>query len=833
MNLNKAKSSSKVLTEKTVADLNLLQKLKPRQINIEKERLYEENLELKLKNNSLKEEILILKTKVQQMKKELVKKDDNDEKNAYSVKPANLLSNLKAKIKDLKSQVQVKTEEIEALQKNLKSSKIHEQEKEIAVYAEECNRLKHLLEETMGPNETLQKILTEKHSDINSVIESINKENKDLHKNLSFYKSELEKCKQKLFETEKRKKLPDKAEMKTLKKEIVKSKELNESLSKSLYEASNKEKGFRDEILKLKKVIKDIQHRYQGLEVNLKEAQVTISQLKGKSDSKTENLTQETSVFGQVESMPLMVKTVRLALNRANVSLDSFLETLDKSKSGNVTFDDFSQSLQKLGTYLTNSHFNSVPSACNKAECLIDLTILAKLIKDSQKILLIDSKDQTPIINTFDFESPVHVSKPPLMFPKNIEENSPQKKNMKIAIFPPVDNTKQVNSDSCKHSKRSKSKKLENFVSDDDSKSRGKRSSKTSDQQKRAKRKSRDSDEKSFSNISQEQNPGPEVLKAFSHIRMRMQLNRLPKSKLLITLFGAVDKEKSIKSQDLQAFLQKSPFSFKSEPETSQLLQYLITPSSTIKSVGDKLTSLLLDWEIFSPEDEELFDYQLGLIISKNKETFKEMCKLLDTERKGCIQISEFERILQELGISVPENLWSYMKLLFYSNDFQLDLMPYRYFIKAYGNPIEDHQEFSTVSENGDSQVFNIYLSAINTAMLANSLTIADVFDCDDDGLIFTEQFIEGLKKLGFEEIDERQVSVLMEALRYQGSYELCLNIEEMNDILQNLALGRLSQTSGSMLEIPTVITEMNEEKKFGVIKLMKADSLIASPLSF
>lgn len=826
MSLSKNKSSSKVLTEKTSAEVNLLQKLKPRQINIDKERLYEENLELKLMSNNLKEENLKLKTKIQQMEKEMNKKEENDEKLAYSIKPPNLVANFKTKIKDLKIQVREKTEEIEKMTKNLKSSKILEQEKEILVYIEECSRLKRIIEETLGPNENLTKVLTEKYSDLNSMIENINKENKDLHKSINFYKQELEKTKQKLLESEKRKKKlgTSKSEVQLLKKEILKLKELNESLSKSMYEGSNKEKILKEEILKLKKLLKDSKSKIQSLELSIKES--SFPQVSSNPFNPANPPQAEVLPLSSIEPMPLMVKTVRLALSRSSLQLDSFFDSLDRSKSGKISYDEFSQALQKLGTYLTNSHFNSVPSACLKSEYQLDLQVLKSLIKDSQKILIVDSKEQTPILNTFDIESPVNPSKT-RVFPPLGKIDSPKDqpmKNIKIAIFPPIENAKQQSCDSCKHSKRSKAKKLENFVlSDDDSKSRPR--SKTSE--KRKKRASRDSEDKS-SIISQGFVYSNELLSSFAHLQYKMQLNRLAKAKLLITLFGAIDKEKVLSRAEIESFLQRSPFGFKDKEIVGPLVEFFLALGGNVKGFAEKLVSGMPDWEIFTAEDEELFDYQLGLIISKNKNFLKTRCKELDKEAKGSIQVADFEKLISELGVTVPERLWSYMKLLFYSNDSVLGSMPYRYFIKAYGNPIESRHEHSNISENPDSQIVNMYLSAIISALTSQNLSVPEVFECDDDGLISCEQFISGLQALGFEEIDQEQVSIVMEALRYQGSYELCLHIQEITEIIQNFDLNRLSE-NGSQLELPETFTD--ESKKFGIIKLIKNESFEESPM--
>lgn len=50
---------------------------------------------------------------------------------------------LKKKIKDLRTELQVKIEEIESLKRNIKSTKLSEYEVEIKMYVDESMRLRH------------------------------------------------------------------------------------------------------------------------------------------------------------------------------------------------------------------------------------------------------------------------------------------------------------------------------------------------------------------------------------------------------------------------------------------------------------------------------------------------------------------------------------------------------------------------------------------------------------------------------------------------------------------------------------------------------------------
>ena len=273
------------------------------------------------------------------------------------------------------------------------------------------------------------------------------------------------------------------------------------------------------------------------------------------------------------------------------------------------------------------------------------------------------------------------------------------------------------------------------------------------------------------------------------HICFKMQINRLPRSKLLITLFGSTDKEKIIAQSDLISFFKKDPFNFSDASDQKALASCFCNSKSTIRSIGEKLLQIIGEWEIFSQEDEEEYDNQLGILISQDKLKLKEKCKDFDVNHKGEISLESFNKILNELNIQVPERIFKYMQLLFYSHESKLDTVPYRYFIKAYGNtPEEEKQEYEldeSADSDSESKIISQYIKMIFQVLAQNNLAASDVFEIDDNGLIHPIQFYEGIQSLGLDEINEKYTLAIVEALRYKGSDDLCIHIQELNEILQ------------------------------------------------
>ena len=177
------------------SDFSILTRLKPRRVNIDKERLYEENMALKLRNNGLSEDLIRLRTRMSQVEKELNKKEEQND-HFQVLKPAHLINSLKSSIKDLKSEIQQKNEEIGRLKKNIKSTKINEIELEVQAYIDECTRLRHHLEEIMRQRDTpqmTQGLNDEKSLQQSFLVNNLKKENESLNLAISQGKEEIDK----------------------------------------------------------------------------------------------------------------------------------------------------------------------------------------------------------------------------------------------------------------------------------------------------------------------------------------------------------------------------------------------------------------------------------------------------------------------------------------------------------------------------------------------------------------------------------------------------------------------------------------------------------------
>lgn len=166
-------------------------KSRSRALNLEKEKLYEENQSLKQELNSVIDDNLRLKTKLAQSQKNIDKRiNENSMINLSRDKSSvHLIDSLRQTIHDIRQELEEKDKTIKSLKKNIKVTKLSEIISELTVFQEECERLKEFLYESNREKQEmtkkigmLDKIISEK-SQLQSKLDVLMKEKSDSTQN--------------------------------------------------------------------------------------------------------------------------------------------------------------------------------------------------------------------------------------------------------------------------------------------------------------------------------------------------------------------------------------------------------------------------------------------------------------------------------------------------------------------------------------------------------------------------------------------------------------------------------------------------------------------------
>ena len=260
-------------------DATTLSRLKPRKIAIDKERLYEETLALKMEANFFKEENTRLRTKMLQMEREIDRKDgfledlkstSKERSFSSSYQSSHLIASLKTNIKELRQELRAKEEESLKAKRDIRASRMSELEVELQAYIDECTRLRHHLEEVMDrmANHTPADL-----SGVEELVQKIAEEKKQIETELVTTQQELTASQLRISSLEKDLKSSQTREI-SLKTELDKAKE-------DLKHTNSLETQLKADMQKSQQQISELLQRNKALEESIKglklKAEKTVS----------------------------------------------------------------------------------------------------------------------------------------------------------------------------------------------------------------------------------------------------------------------------------------------------------------------------------------------------------------------------------------------------------------------------------------------------------------------------------------------------------------------------------------------------------------------------
>lgn len=688
----------------TLPDAATLARLKPKHIALEKERLYEETLTLKMEANYFREENVKLRTKMQQLERELDRRDGMLEglrgtaiKRNFSatLHSTHLVSSLKNTIKELRNELRTKEDETQKAKKDFRTSRITELETELQAYADECTRLKHHLEEVM---ETLFREREE--------------EGRGLQEDLKARTEDWEQAKGQIAELEDALKGADLRE-KELEEQIKALKTQYGKLCESQRKASlTQDSGLIADLAQARLQLLASNEHTQVLETQIlqltsalaatKLQQSLVSQ-KPRSDDEQDRAMIATLEKSTAVSLVEFVERCAQRLSVASVERKRVVRSILAEKS--VAAKELWIALNAAGA---ETSLAEVQTAVDQPA----------ILKDLNEVLRSPPKTQTASLNPSRNDT--------FRVKEDVEH--------RIApYFPEYKTPAEVSLD-----------------------------------------------QSSLPTLSQ-----ATALKALGY---RLQLRRIPKSKLSSILFGP-DKGTITKGK-LATILTEPPLSFTNAEEIHLIVSYALDTEqeATTKDVAMRLFAALEDWEVFTPADEADFDHHITELLSTVKSEFQEACRLRDPTDNGNITLSDLKTVCEELEIRLNSREYHYLELLFFSLNFTLNQVPYSKLIQAYA---DDSLNGSMSSEAGEKsmreedkkRVISGYLDLIAKELARKSLELRQVFH-SKEGILYPDKLVAGMRTLGIPDMEEREMVVFLEALQCEDLDEYGIEMCVFEEIL-------------------------------------------------
>lgn len=168
---------------------------------------------------------------------------------------------------------------------------------------------------------------------------------------------------------------------------------------------------------------------------------------------------------------------------------------------------------------------------------------------------------------------------------------------------------------------------------------------------------------------------------SLEHLYLHLQIQRIDLASFL-KLFTA----DSYYYDELYKIFTSAPIQL-DKNSAEKISRYLLISKFKVmkKDIEDKIQHFLKDWGVLSEEDEINFDEKIKNSMKGSWEVFIKKCQSMDKGNREIITFSQFVKICKSIGLEFDIKFEKYLKILFYTDNYQLDTVPYVNFAIAYG----------------------------------------------------------------------------------------------------------------------------------------------------
>ena len=266
-----------------------------------------------------------------------------------------------------------------------------------------------------------------------------------------------------------------------------------------------------------------------------------------------------------------------------------------------------------------------------------------------------------------------------------------------------------------------------------------------------------------------------EVWPLLRHVAYRMQLEGWGKEKL-VEIIG-----ENTQRTELESVFEGPPISF-SSLQASLLTRYLLQLAFDSHSLSSKdivriLGELLPNWPTFTPSSSLLLTQELHSSFRPHSQALLALCTAYDPATVGWISPDHFCAALERVGITLREEAIRYLEMLCYSQNKELDQVPYRELLSDY-----------ETTETAAVSMLSTILSDLADYLKTSGLRPKDLFACES-GYIYPEGLVQGLQQVPGLVIGETEVMTLLEALQDPKMEEICIEMKHLEQVMKALGV--------------------------------------------
>ncbi|OMJ83485.1 hypothetical protein SteCoe_15588 [Stentor coeruleus] len=177
-----------------------------------------------------------------------------------------------------------------------------------------------------------------------------------------------------------------------------------------------------------------------------------------------------------------------------------------------------------------------------------------------------------------------------------------------------------------------------------------------------------------------------EMKEILMHLSYRLQVRRYEYNQVSMLFFP---ESRLYNQMEVFAIFQQEPISF-TEMQAELFTKFLFGSSEALtnEECSARFYELLEPWSVLSEDEESNYDSELKRIVQGLGEKLLIKMEEIDKDGQGFITLEKFYEIFDKMSVEIDDIMRKYLELLFYTDQLEFNLVPYRNFFQAYNSQI-------------------------------------------------------------------------------------------------------------------------------------------------
>jgi hypothetical protein len=175
-----------------------------------------------------------------------------------------------------------------------------------------------------------------------------------------------------------------------------------------------------------------------------------------------------------------------------------------------------------------------------------------------------------------------------------------------------------------------------------------------------------------------------DVKETLNHLSFRLQVRRYEYGQVSQLFFN---EPKHYKQGEVFILMQHEP-ALLNEIQAEMFTKFIFGSSDALsqQECTARFYEIVEPWQVLTENEESLYDVKLKEIVQRLGETLIKSLQVYDSNGSGFMTGDKFYEVLKRCKVEISEPMKKYLNLLFYTDQMQFNVVPYRNFFQAYNS---------------------------------------------------------------------------------------------------------------------------------------------------